>query len=98
MRDFAHIWQAAETIVYIAGLRARVRVHAPGLKAPEGESIFCQCARRLDGNNSGSGSSLASSAQSCVNPSLKTLQLHRREPDAKANDSESLARTGRNKR
>jgi len=48
MRAFAQIWQVAENIVYVADLRARARVHPPGLKAPEGESIFCQCARQLD--------------------------------------------------
>jgi hypothetical protein len=54
MRDLDHIWQVAEKIVYLADVRARVRVHPPGLKAPEGESIFCQCARQLPRNNSGS--------------------------------------------
>lgn len=74
MRDFAHIWQAAENIVYVADLRARVRVHAPGLKAPKGESIFCQCARQLDpATTPAPGRPSPARGQSCVNHSLNTL-------------------------
>jgi hypothetical protein len=61
MRDFAHIWQAAENIVYVADLRARVRVHAPGLKAPRVKASSVSARASWTGNNSGSGTSLASS-------------------------------------
>jgi hypothetical protein len=47
MRDFAHIWQVAEKIVYVAGLRTRVPLHPPGPK-PQRVSTFLQCSRQLD--------------------------------------------------
>jgi hypothetical protein len=67
-RDLAHIWEAADKIVYVSGLRTLGRLHARGPKPRRVNSIFFQCSGRRTGNNSGSGSSLASSLRIEVQP------------------------------
>ena len=47
-RDFAHIRQAANKIVYVAGLRARVRLHPPRPKPRRVDSGFFHCSRQPD--------------------------------------------------
>jgi hypothetical protein len=54
MRDFAHIWQVAEKIVYVADVRARVRVHPPGSKPPRVKASSVSARASWPGNNSGS--------------------------------------------
>jgi hypothetical protein len=59
MRDFAHIWQVAEKIVYVAGLRTRVPLHPPGPKPQRVKAPSFSARASWTGNNSGSRSSLA---------------------------------------
>lgn len=49
---FAHIWAAADKIVYVSGLRARGRLHPRGLKPRRVNSISFQCSGSRTGNNS----------------------------------------------
>jgi hypothetical protein len=53
--DFAYIWEAADKIVYVSGLRARGRLHPRGPKPRRVNSISFQCSGSRTGNNSGRG-------------------------------------------
>jgi hypothetical protein len=99
MRDFAHICQAARED-RLRGRPPRMRSVSPprGPKPWRVNSIFFHCSRQLDRHQLRLP---VVPRQLGANPAritpLMRCRLYRRGPDAKANDSESLAGTGRHK-
>ena len=61
MRDFAHIWQAAENIVYVAGSARAFGSTLRGSKPPRVKASSVSERASWTGTNSGSETSLASS-------------------------------------